>query len=61
MKHGLRRLYTGIHKTSRKRSERIAAIGFDPLSVEVPGWRKCTTLVPDPTYEALPAPLFSRR
>lgn len=41
-------MYQGIHKTARKRSGRFMALHPMPLTEEVPGWRKCTTIKPLP-------------
>lgn len=51
MKKGLRRLYTCLHKTDRRRTAVHLELVPSNLSTEVVGWRKCTTLQPLPPEE----------
>lgn len=46
MKSGIRRLFTGLHKTSRNRSNRYMELSPATKSKEIPGWRNCTTIKP---------------
>lgn len=41
-------MYQGIHKTARKRASRFMDLYPADHTVEIPGWRKCTTLKPLP-------------
>lgn len=45
-KRGMRRLYHGLHKTARKRSNRFGDLFTGDHSTEIPGWRNCTTIQP---------------